>query len=112
MLIKNHADHQGERVPVEKRVRLRLLAEHESHPRRLAPLSRPAPRRAPVPVPTPGFAPMPGTGRVHGAHPGRVLRHSLVTTLLSRRTRSGELVTAAVAGVRRRRSGEGGDAAA
>ena len=41
-------------------------------------------------------------GRVHGAHPGRVLRHSAFTRLIGHRRRPGEVVTAALGAVRRR----------
>ncbi|MEV4639681.1 SDR family oxidoreductase [Actinoplanes sp. NPDC049548] len=50
-------------------------------------------------------APVNGPGRVHGSHPGRVLRHSLFTRLIGRRSRPAEVV-AAVAG-RLRRRGQG-----
>src|SRR5215207_10197139 len=43
LLIKDHPDHQGERILVEQGVRLGLLAEHESHPRRLTPPATKAP---------------------------------------------------------------------
>jgi NAD(P)-dependent dehydrogenase (short-subunit alcohol dehydrogenase family) len=46
-------------------------------------------------------APMDGPGQVHGSHPGRVLRHSMFTRLIGRRTRPGELATAAVSRLRR-----------
>ncbi len=49
-------------------------------------------------------APVDGPGRVHGSHPGRVLRHSLFTRLIGRRPRPGEMVAAALA--RRRRSAD------
>jgi NAD(P)-dependent dehydrogenase (short-subunit alcohol dehydrogenase family) len=48
-------------------------------------------------------APMDGPGRVHGSHPGRVLRHSLFTRLIGRRTRPGEVLTAALTRARRSR---------
>jgi NAD(P)-dependent dehydrogenase (short-subunit alcohol dehydrogenase family) len=48
--------------------------------------------------------PLGGPGRVHGAHPGRVLRHSLYTWLIGRRRRPGELLTAAVSRAERQRS--------
>ncbi len=47
--------------------------------------------------------PLDGPGRVHGSHPGRVLRHSAFTWLIGRRPRPGELITAALAAARRRR---------
>jgi NAD(P)-dependent dehydrogenase (short-subunit alcohol dehydrogenase family) len=49
-------------------------------------------------------APMDGTGRVHGSHPGRVLRHSAVTEWLRQVPRPGELLMGALAAGRRRRS--------
>jgi NAD(P)-dependent dehydrogenase (short-subunit alcohol dehydrogenase family) len=49
--------------------------------------------------------PIDGPGQVHGSHSGRVLRHSLVTRLVGRRARPGELVTRALAAVHRRRAG-------
>jgi NAD(P)-dependent dehydrogenase (short-subunit alcohol dehydrogenase family) len=42
-------------------------------------------------------------GRVHGSYPGRVLRHSLFTTLIGRRPRPGELVAAAITRLRQAR---------
>ena len=48
-------------------------------------------------------APMDGPGQVHGSHPGRVLRHSLFTRLIGRRTRPGEILTAALARAHRAR---------
>lgn len=41
-------------------------------------------------------APLDGTGRVHGSHPGRVVRRSAFTTLAARRIGPGELATSAV----------------
>jgi NAD(P)-dependent dehydrogenase (short-subunit alcohol dehydrogenase family) len=49
-------------------------------------------------------APIDGPGQVHGSYSGRVLRHSAFTRLVGRRPRPGELVTAAIAGLRRRRA--------
>jgi NAD(P)-dependent dehydrogenase (short-subunit alcohol dehydrogenase family) len=48
-------------------------------------------------------APMDGPGQVHGSYPGRVLRHSMFTRLIGRRPRPGELLTAALARMRRPR---------
>ncbi|MGA5299857.1 SDR family oxidoreductase [Nucisporomicrobium flavum] len=45
---------------------------------------------------------LPDPGRVHGAHPGRVLRHSLFTRLIGHRQRPGELLTAALTALHRR----------
>ncbi|WP_433386114.1 hypothetical protein [Micromonospora sp. KLBMP9576] len=45
-------------------------------------------------------------GQVHGNHPGRVLRHSLLTRLIGRRPRPGELLTAALSRRRRARATE------
>ncbi|MEU8655586.1 SDR family oxidoreductase [Actinoplanes philippinensis] len=53
-------------------------------------------------------APLDGPGRVHGRHPGRVLRRSLFTRLIGRRRRPGELLTAALVRVRRRRPAAAG----
>jgi NAD(P)-dependent dehydrogenase (short-subunit alcohol dehydrogenase family) len=49
-------------------------------------------------------APVDEPGQVHGNHPGRVLRHSPLTSLLGRAPRPGDLVTGALAGLRRSRS--------
>ena len=49
-------------------------------------------------------APVDEPGQVHGSHPGRVLRHSPLTSLLGRAPRPGDLVTGALAGLRRSRS--------
>jgi metallo-beta-lactamase superfamily protein len=51
-------------------------------------------------------APMDGPGQVHGSYSGRVLGHSAVTELLKHVPRPGELVTGALATMRRRRSGD------
>ena len=40
--------------------------------------------------------PVAGPGRIHGSHPGRVLRRSAFTTLLGRRRRPGEFALAAL----------------
>ena len=53
-------------------------------------------------------APMAGTGRVHGAYSGRVLRRSPITDLLKHVPRPGELLTGAVAALNRRGGGHGG----
>jgi NAD(P)-dependent dehydrogenase (short-subunit alcohol dehydrogenase family) len=50
-------------------------------------------------------APVDEPGQVHGSHPGRVLRRSPLTSLLGRAPRPGDLVTGALAGLRRSRSG-------
>lgn len=49
-------------------------------------------------------APVDEPGQVHGSHPGRVLRHSPLTSLLGRAPRPGDLLTGALAGLRRSRS--------
>jgi NAD(P)-dependent dehydrogenase (short-subunit alcohol dehydrogenase family) len=41
-------------------------------------------------------APMEGLGQVHGNYPGHVLRHSVITSLLARTPRPGELLTSVV----------------
>jgi NAD(P)-dependent dehydrogenase (short-subunit alcohol dehydrogenase family) len=46
-------------------------------------------------------APVDGPGQVHGSYPGRVLRHSVFTWLIGRRSRPGELATAALSLLRR-----------
>ena len=51
-------------------------------------------------------APMPGTGRVHGAYSGRVLRRSAFTRIIARRPRPGELALAALSRRRRSRTSE------
>ncbi|GAB2594064.1 short-chain dehydrogenase [Paractinoplanes abujensis] len=45
--------------------------------------------------------PIDGPGQVHGSYPGRVLRHSMFTRLLGRRTRPGEVVTSVLRNLRR-----------
>jgi hypothetical protein len=55
-------------------------------------------------------APMDGPGQVHGSYSGRVLGHSAVTQLLKHVPRPGELVTGALATMRRRRSDDAGPA--
>jgi NAD(P)-dependent dehydrogenase (short-subunit alcohol dehydrogenase family) len=46
-------------------------------------------------------APVDGPGQVHGSYPGRVLQHSVFTRLIGRRSRPGELATAALSLLRR-----------
>jgi hypothetical protein len=46
-------------------------------------------------------APVDGPGQVHGSYPGRVLQHSVFTWLIARRSRPGELATAALSLLRR-----------
>jgi NAD(P)-dependent dehydrogenase (short-subunit alcohol dehydrogenase family) len=46
-------------------------------------------------------APIDEPGRVHGSHPGTVLRRSTFTTLVGQRKRPGEAVTAVLSGLRR-----------
>jgi NAD(P)-dependent dehydrogenase (short-subunit alcohol dehydrogenase family) len=46
-------------------------------------------------------APVDGPGQVHGSYPGRVLQHSVFTWLIGRRSRPGELATAALSLLRR-----------
>jgi NAD(P)-dependent dehydrogenase (short-subunit alcohol dehydrogenase family) len=41
-------------------------------------------------------APMEGLGQVHGSYPGHVLRHSVITSVLARLPRPGELLTSVV----------------
>jgi NAD(P)-dependent dehydrogenase (short-subunit alcohol dehydrogenase family) len=41
-------------------------------------------------------APMEGLGQVHGNYPGHILRHSVITSLLARTPRPGELLTSVV----------------
>jgi hypothetical protein len=48
-------------------------------------------------------APLDGPGQVHGSYPGRVLRHGLFTQAIGRRSRPGDFVTTALAGLRRPR---------
>jgi hypothetical protein len=47
--------------------------------------------------------PIDGPGQVHGTYSGRVLQHSLFTRLIGRRPRPGELATAVVSRLQRRR---------
>ena len=46
-------------------------------------------------------APIDEPGRVHGSHPGTVLRHSAFTSVLGQRRRPGEAVAAVLSGLRR-----------
>jgi NAD(P)-dependent dehydrogenase (short-subunit alcohol dehydrogenase family) len=48
--------------------------------------------------------PVDGPGRVHGSYPGRVLRHSVLTRLVGRRPRPGELAGALVRRLHRGRA--------
>jgi NAD(P)-dependent dehydrogenase (short-subunit alcohol dehydrogenase family) len=47
--------------------------------------------------------PIPGPGQVHGSYPGQVLRRSLVTAVLSRIPRPGQILTGALTTARRAR---------
>ncbi len=46
-------------------------------------------------------APMDEPGQVHGSHPGTVLRHSTVTSVLARVPRPGDVLTGALSTLRR-----------
>jgi hypothetical protein len=50
-------------------------------------------------------APMVGPGQVHGSYPGQVLRRSVVTAVLSRIPRPGQLLAGALTTLRRARAG-------
>ena len=52
-------------------------------------------------------APMEGLGQVHGNYPGHVLRHSVITSLLARTPRPGELLTSVVNRLHSSSSGNG-----
>jgi NAD(P)-dependent dehydrogenase (short-subunit alcohol dehydrogenase family) len=52
-------------------------------------------------------APMEGLGQVHGNYPGHVLRHSVITSLLARVPRPGELLTSVVNRLHSTGSGNG-----
>jgi NAD(P)-dependent dehydrogenase (short-subunit alcohol dehydrogenase family) len=52
-------------------------------------------------------APMEGLGQVHGNYPGHVLRHSVVTSLLARTPKPGELLTSMVNRLHSTSSGNG-----
>jgi NAD(P)-dependent dehydrogenase (short-subunit alcohol dehydrogenase family) len=52
-------------------------------------------------------APMEGLGQVHGSYPGHTLRHSVITSLLARVPRPGELLTGVVNRLHAAGSGNG-----
>jgi len=54
-------------------------------------------------------APMEGLGQVHGNYPGHVLRHSVITSLLARTPRPGELLTGVVSRLHSAESRSGSD---
>jgi hypothetical protein len=48
-----------------------------------------------------------GPGQVHGTYGGRVLRHSVVTELVTHVPRPGDILTGALATLQRQRAGNG-----